>query len=127
MYIVRKPLTIGADRRAVGSVVTEEEAPNATLLERTGYLVRAHEPFTGALETKELIIPLMDKNGIEEISIAEDEALTIFSLLQMGVDDAVSALEEEKSEAVLKLICNCDHRKTVISAAKARMKVVVEE
>ena len=127
MYIVKKPLTIGSERRPVGSVVTAEEAPNAALLERTGYLVKAQEPFTAALESTGFIIPLMDKNGIEEVSIAEDEALTIFSLLQMGVDDAVSALEEEKSEAVLKLICNCDHRKTVISAAKARMKVVVEE
>ena len=69
----------------------------------------------------------MDKNSIVEISPAEDEVLRIFSLLQMGADDAVSNLGEEESEAVLKLICSCDHRKPVISAAKARLKVVVEE
>ena len=127
MYIVKKPLTIGSERRPVGSVVTAEEAPNAALLERTGYLVKAQEPFEAVLETTGLIIPLMDKKGTEEISVAEDEVLTIFSLLQMGPDDAVSTIEEEKSEAVLKLMCSCDHRKPVISAAKARLKVVVEE
>ena len=127
MYIVKKPLTIGSERRPVGSVVTAEEAPNAALLEKTGYLVKAQEPFEAVLETTGLIIPLMDKKGTEEISVAEDEVLTIFSLLQMGPDDAVSTIEEEKSEAVLKLMCSCDHRKPVISAAKARLKVVVEE
>ena len=127
MYIVKKPLTIGSERRPVGSVVTAEEAPNAALLERTGYLVRAQEPFTAALESTVFIILLMDKNSIEEISMAEDEVLRIFSLLQMGADDAVSNLGEEESESVLKMICTCDHRKAVISAAKARLKVVVEE
>ena len=127
MYIVKKPLTIGSERRPVGSVVTAEEAPNAALLERTGYLVKAQEPFTAALESTGFIIPLMDKNSIEEISMAEDEVLRIFSLLQMGADDAVSNLGEEESESVLKMICTCDHRKAVISAAKARLKVVVEE
>ena len=127
MYIVKKPLTIGSERRPVGSVVTAEEAPNAALLERTGYLVKAQEPFTAALESTGFIIPLMDKNSIEEISMAEDEVLRIFSLLQMGADDAVSNLGEEESESVLKTICTCDHRKAVISAAKARLKVVVEE
>ena len=127
MYIVKKPLTIGSERRPVGSVVTAEEAPNAALLERTGYLVRAQEPFTAALESTGFIILLMDKNSIEEISMAEDEVLRIFSLLQMGADDAVSNLGEEESESVLKMICTCDHRKAVISAAKARLKVVVEE
>lgn len=127
MYIVKKPLTIGSERRPVGSVVTAEEAPNAALLERTGYLVKAQEPFTAALESTGFIIPLMDKNIIVEISPAEDEVLRIFSLLQMGADDAVSNLGEEESESVLKTICTCDHRKAVISAAKARLKVVVEE
>lgn len=127
MYIVKKPLTIGSERRPVGSVVTAEEAPNAALLERTGYLVKAQEPFTAALESTGFIIPLMDKNSIEEISMAEDEVLRIFSLLQMGADDAVSNLGEEESESVLKMICTCDHRKAVISGAKARLKVVVEE
>ena len=127
MYIVKKPLTIGGERRTVGSVVTAEEAPNAALLSRTGYLVKAQEPLPEVEEFSGFIIPLIDKEGSEEISMAEDEILRIFSLLQMGADDAVSNLGEEESESVLKMICTCDHRKAVISAAKARLKVVVEE
>lgn len=127
MYIVKKPLTIGGERRPVGSVVTAEEAPNAALLTRTGYLVKAQELLSGVENSSGFIIPLMDKDGSEDISVAEDEVVDTFRILQMGADDAVNILGDTESEAVLKLIINCDHRKAVISAAKARLKVVVEE
>lgn len=127
MYIVKKPLFIGGERRPVGSVVTAEEASNATMLERAGYLVKVQEPFPTVEDSTGFIIPLMDKDGSEGISMAEDEVVTVFGILQKGAEDAVNALGEVESVAVLKLICNCDRRKTVISAAKARLKVVVEE
>ena len=127
MYIVNKPLTIGGIRRTVGSSVEADEVPNAGLLERTGYLTKTQEAFTGVLESTGFVIPLAGKDGSEEISVVDDEVVTAFILLQMGAEEAVNALEDTDSEAVLKLIINCDHRKTVISAAKTRLKVVVEE
>ena len=92
MYIVKKPLTIGSERRPVGAVVTAEEAPNAALLERAGYLVKAQEPFSRACNPGGFIIPLADKDGSEEISVGEEEVLTAFRILQNGAEDAVNAL-----------------------------------
>lgn len=126
MYIVKKPLTIGGERRTVGSVVTEEEAPNAALLERTGYLTKTQEGFTGHLASTGFVIPLTGKDGPEEISLSENEVQRVFAILQMGIEEATAALSTE-AEPTLKVLCACDNRKSVANAVKARLKELADK
>ena len=122
MYIVKKPLSIGGVRRTVGSVVTAEEAPNAALLERTGYLAKTQEALTGVLESTGFVIPLAGKDEPEEISLSDSEVQEVFAVLQMSAEEAVAIIADIESEAEIKLLCACDNRKSIVNATKARMK-----
>ena len=127
MYIVKKPLKLLGKRRWPGDTIEEKDIPNVALLLREGYLSEIPDELPEVFKETGLIIPVSGKDGSEDISVAKDEVVDAFRILQMGAEDAVNALGDTESEEVLKLIINCDHRKTVISAAKARLKVVVGE
>jgi len=81
-------------------------------------------PTEGDYETSAIVLPIMTKEGVLELSLSPEDVITAITTLQLNADDAAKAVGTIENEETLILIDALDARKTVKTAIIEKVKAM---
>lgn len=121
-YICTKPLNLGGKRYDIGEIIPEDAvvANRVLALISSGYMVEAGEVVETGTATM--------NNGIKikmddlEAVMTEEEVNAIFNIMIAKAEDAQKEIKAAENLAVPIIVSRIDSRKTVVAAAKERVK-----
>lgn len=141
MYVVKKPLSIGGRRRAIGELLSDDEVKGGSIV-RSGYVAQVDSglldlageavlsqkaSFSEGSASALINLPVIDKNGNTVISVAPEAIQEAVRLVQLTAKEASKQIEEDSTLETLAVLRLIEARKEVRSAVNAKTSALEQE